>query len=56
MKAFAYPAAKFFLAAWLDLVVGAECELERKGAIASPVFEANTQTAFMSLACKAEGL
>ena len=52
MKAFACPAAKCFLAAWPDLVMGAECELETEGAIASAFFEANTQTAFMSLAAR----
>ena len=52
MIAFACPVAKCFLAAWPDLIVVVECELETKGAITSAFSVANTQMALMLLAAR----
>lgn len=55
LKVFACPAAKHFLAAWPNLVKGAEHKLEKEMAISSTFFETNTQMAFMSLAAGQKG-
>jgi hypothetical protein len=52
MKVFACPEAKCFLSAWPGLVSGAGHELEAETTIAASFSEANTQTAFMSLAAR----
>ena len=52
MKVFACPDAKNFLDAWPGLVSGTEHKLETEAAIAAKFSEANTQTAFMSLAAQ----
>ncbi|KAI9446918.1 hypothetical protein BJY52DRAFT_1193826 [Lactarius psammicola] len=52
MKVFTCPGAKHFLNAWPGLVSGTACELEEEAAIASTFSEANTQTAFMSIAAR----
>jgi hypothetical protein len=52
MKVFACPDARNFLEAWPGLVSGTERELEAEAAVAAMFSEANTQTAFMSLAAR----
>ncbi|KAN0126226.1 hypothetical protein V8E53_015271, partial [Lactarius tabidus] len=52
MKVFACPDARNFLEAWPGLVSGTEHELEAEAAVAAMFSEANTQTAFMSLAAR----
>ncbi len=52
MKVFACPGVKRFLDTWPSLVSGTACELEEGATIASTFSEANTQTAFMSIAAR----
>ena len=52
MKVFVCPGTKRFLDTWPDLVSGTACELEEEATIASTFSEANTQTAFMSIAAR----
>jgi len=52
MKVFTCPGTKCFLDTWPSLVLGTACKLEEEATITSTFSEANTQTAFMSIAAQ----